>query len=93
LLQGILPGMFSGVQYITIDKSNRVFTSEVFPGRVQEFRYVTQEEARQEYERREAEKKKAAEAKPAQAGQPAAPASPDKPQDKQSDKSDSPKTK
>jgi sugar lactone lactonase YvrE len=93
LFQGILPGMFSGVQYITIDKSNRVFTSEVFPGRVQEFRYVTQEEARQELERREAEKKKAAESKPAQSGQPAAPASPDMPQDKQNDKADAPKAK
>lgn len=72
LVQGILPGMFSGLQYITIDKSNRVFTSEVYPGRVQEFRYVTQEEARKEYERREAEKNKTTEAKPPQAGQPAA---------------------
>lgn len=77
LVQGILPGMFSGVQYITIDKNNRVFTSEVFPGRVQEFRYVTQEEARAEYQRREAEKKKAAEsAKPAQPAKTPAPAAP-----------------
>lgn len=55
--QGLLPGMFSGVQYVTIDKQNRVFTSEVFPGRVQEFRYVTQAEALAEFKRREAEKK------------------------------------
>jgi len=96
LVQGILPGMFSGVQYITIDKDNRVFTSEVFPGRVQEFRYTTQEEARQEYQRREAEKQKVAGSAPAKAGQPAAtpatttpaatpaatPAPPSKPADK-----------
>ena len=63
-VQGLLPGMFSGLQYITIDKHNRVFTSEVFPGRVQMFRYVTQDEAKQEFDRREAEKNKA-ENKPA----------------------------
>lgn len=80
-VQGILPGMFSGLQYITIDKNNRVFTSEVFPGRVQEFRYVTQQEARQEFERREAEKKTTG-SKPAQAGQATAPPSEDKPKDK-----------
>lgn len=69
--QGAMPGMFSGLQYITIDKNNRVFTSEVYPGRVQEFRYVTQEEARKEYERREAEKKAKAAGKPAPASEPA----------------------
>jgi hypothetical protein len=36
--QGVLPGTFSGLQYIMID-SNRVFTSD------EEFRYVTQDEA------------------------------------------------
>ncbi|HET9407527.1 MAG TPA: SMP-30/gluconolactonase/LRE family protein [Candidatus Sulfotelmatobacter sp.] len=76
--QGILPGMFSGLQYITIDKNNRVFTSEVYPGRVQEFRYVTQAEARQEFERREAEKNKTAGVKVAPAGQKAASSSSDK---------------
>ncbi len=55
--QGILPGMFSGLQYIAIDKQNRVFTSEVFPGRVQQFRYVTQAEATEELKRREANAK------------------------------------
>ena len=30
---------------ITIDKNNRVITSETFPGRVQVFRYVTDAEA------------------------------------------------
>jgi sugar lactone lactonase YvrE len=75
--QGLLPGMFSGIQNVAIDKQNRVFTSEVFPGRVQEFRYVTQTEATEELNRREAAKKnKAAGAKPANAASPAA--SPDK---------------
>jgi DNA-binding beta-propeller fold protein YncE len=54
--QGALPGTFSGLQYIYIDKQNRVFTSEVYPGRVQMFRYVTQDEAQQEFAKREAEK-------------------------------------
>ena len=52
--QGVLPGTFSGLQYIAIDKENRVFTSEVYPGRVQMFRYVTQDEAVKEKERRDA---------------------------------------
>jgi hypothetical protein len=39
------------------NKTNRVFTSETYPGRVQEFRYVTQDEATKEFARREAEKK------------------------------------
>jgi DNA-binding beta-propeller fold protein YncE len=53
--QGVLPGTFSGLQYVFFDnKSNRVFTSESYPGRVQEFRYVTQEEAEKEKDRRDA---------------------------------------
>jgi len=64
--QGALPGTFSGLQYIMIDKQNRVFTSEVYPGRVQMFRYVTQDEAQKEFARREAEKaSKASGASPA----------------------------
>jgi DNA-binding beta-propeller fold protein YncE len=54
--QGALPGTFSGLQYIFIDSKNRVFTSEVYPGRVQMFRYVTQDEAQAENTKREAEK-------------------------------------
>jgi len=50
--RGILPGQFSGVQYVTTDnKNNRVFTSEVLPGRVQEFRYVPQTEATAEFKK------------------------------------------
>jgi len=52
--QGVLPGTFSGLQYVMIDKQNRVFTSEVYPGRVQMFRYVTQDEAVKEKDRRDA---------------------------------------
>ena len=37
--------MFQGLVGIYIDKQNRVFTSEIFPGRVQQFRYVTDAEA------------------------------------------------
>ena len=53
--QGVLPGTFSGLQYVFFDnKTDRVFTSETYPGRVQEFRYVTQDEAEKELARREA---------------------------------------
>lgn len=76
--QGALPGMFSGLQYITIDKHNRVFTSEVFPGRVQEFLYITQDEAKKEFDRREAEKNKTAESKAPATVQPTTSPSPDK---------------
>jgi len=38
---GEYPGKFMGIYGITIDKNNRVITSETFPGRVQVFRYVT----------------------------------------------------
>jgi sugar lactone lactonase YvrE len=52
--QGVLPGTFSGLQDIMIDKQNRVFTSEAYPGRVQEFLYITQDQARKESDRRDA---------------------------------------
>jgi DNA-binding beta-propeller fold protein YncE len=74
--QGVLPGTFSGLQYIMIDnKTNRVFTSESYPGRVQEFRYVTQDEATKENARREALKAagKSPTAKPEKAIPPAFP--------------------
>jgi DNA-binding beta-propeller fold protein YncE len=90
--QGVLPGTFSGLQYVMFDsKMNRVFTSEVYPGRVQEFRYITQEEARKEFDRREAEKKNNPNGvrPPVQKAIPA----PFPTQEKQGDKSDTPKTK
>ena len=42
---GLLPGQFQGLVGIATDKNNRVFTSEMYPGRVQQFRYVTEAEA------------------------------------------------
>jgi DNA-binding beta-propeller fold protein YncE len=42
---GRLPGQFSALTNVFVDKQNRVFTSEQYPGRVQMFRYVTDEEA------------------------------------------------
>jgi DNA-binding beta-propeller fold protein YncE len=42
---GLLPGQFQGLTDITIDnRHNRVYTSEIYPGRVQEFKYVTDAE-------------------------------------------------
>ncbi|MGB9195353.1 MAG: SMP-30/gluconolactonase/LRE family protein [Terriglobales bacterium] len=81
--QGVLPGTFSGLQYVMIDKLNRVFTSEVYPGRVQMFRYVTQEEAEKEKTRRDALKAagKSPTTKPEKAIPPAFPAQA-KPEDK-----------
>jgi DNA-binding beta-propeller fold protein YncE len=60
---GLLPGQFSSLAGVTIDKNNRIFTSEQYPGRVQMFRYVTDEEARAEKERRDAEQSKESAAK------------------------------
>jgi hypothetical protein len=42
---GELPGQFKALIGVAIDKQNRVFTTEQFPGRLQEFRYVTDAEA------------------------------------------------
>jgi len=50
---GEYPGKFMGIHDIFIDKNNRVITSEIFPGRVQIFRYVTDEEAEAEKKLRE----------------------------------------
>ena len=53
---GNWPGQFSAPYDIAIDpKSNRVVTSEQFPGRVQMFRYVTDAEAAAEKASREAQ--------------------------------------
>jgi len=57
---GLLPGQFQGLVGITIDKANRVFTSEIFPGRVQQFRYVSDAEVEQLRKEREAEREKKA---------------------------------
>ncbi|MFY9741035.1 MAG: SMP-30/gluconolactonase/LRE family protein [Candidatus Sulfotelmatobacter sp.] len=63
---GWLPGEFEALTGITIDKKNRVFTSEQFLGRVQMFRYITNDEAQKEYDKRAAEVAKKSELKPAQ---------------------------
>jgi DNA-binding beta-propeller fold protein YncE len=42
---GMLPGQYQGLVSITSDnRRNRIYTSEIYPGRVQEFRYVTDSE-------------------------------------------------
>ncbi len=44
---GHYPGQFESLVGVTIDKNNRVFTSEQYPGRVQQYRYITDAEAEQ----------------------------------------------
>lgn len=52
---GLLPGMFQGLVNVATDtKRNRVYTSEIYPGRLQEFRYVSDAEANQLKKEREA---------------------------------------
>lgn len=57
---GLLPGQFQGLVAIAIDKWDRVFTTEIYPGRAQEFQYVTDAEAEAERKKREVEREKAA---------------------------------
>ena len=57
---GLLPGQFQGLVNIAIDKNNRVFTSEIYPGRVQQFRYVNDAEAEQLRKEREQQREKKA---------------------------------
>ena len=72
---GLFPGQFRALAGLYIDKNNRIFTSEQYPGRVQMFRYFTDDEARAQIkERQAAEEKKSARTKPAAANA-AAPAS------------------
>lgn len=54
---GILPGQFRTLAGVYIDKNNRIFTTEQFPGRVQMFRYIPDDDARAELNRRQAEEK------------------------------------
>ena len=71
---GLLPGQFSALTGIGIDKNNRVFTTEQYPGRVQMFRYVTDAEAKLEWDQRE---KLATDKKAAPAGKQAAQVKPE----------------
>ena len=60
---GLLPGQFRALVAIAIDNQrNRVYTSEISPGRAQEFQYVTDAQADQEREKRAAEREKKANA-------------------------------
>jgi len=55
---GLLPGQFQGLMNIASDtKRNRIITSEIYPGRMQVFRYITDAEAEQL--RKEREQKRA----------------------------------
>jgi DNA-binding beta-propeller fold protein YncE len=81
---GLLPGQYQGLVNVTADnRRNRIYTSEIYPGRVQEFRYVTDAEADQLRKEREqiradsapkpaAAPASAAEAKPPQTPEPPA---------------------
>ncbi len=66
---GLFPGQFRALAGLYIDKNNRMFTSEQYPGRVQMFRYFTDDEAREVIKQRQAEvdKKRAQGSKPAAA--------------------------
>jgi len=61
--EGQLAGMFSSLDDIAIDAHDRVVTTELFPARVQMFRYVTNEEAAAETQRRDQELEQKAAAK------------------------------
>ena len=75
---GLLPGQYQGLVSIASDnKRNRIYTSEIYPGRVQEYRYVTDAEYDQLKKEREALRagnapKKDTEAASANAAKPAA---------------------
>jgi sRNA-binding protein len=69
---GNLPGQFRALVGVAIDKKNRVFTTEQYLGRLQEFRYVTDAEAAAEKAKRDEELQKAAE-QHKKAGEPAKP--------------------
>jgi len=56
--RGLTPGTFTLAAGIGIDPQNRVIVTEQWTGRVQIFRYVTDAEAKPEYEKAAAEDKK-----------------------------------
>jgi sugar lactone lactonase YvrE len=76
---GLFPGQFRALAGLYIDKNNRIFTSEQYPGRVQMFRYFTDDEARQQIKLRQAEmeQKKSPGAAKTGAAENVAPASPE----------------
>lgn len=52
---GLFPGQFRALAGVYVDKNNRIFTSEQYPGRVQMFRYFTDDDARAQIRQRQAE--------------------------------------
>jgi hypothetical protein len=60
---GLLPGQFQSLVNVMVDKNNRVFTTELYAGRLQVFRYYSNSEARAELDRRKAEEKQKADQK------------------------------
>lgn len=77
---GLMPGQFQGLVAIAIDKKDRVFTTEIGPGRAQQFQYITDAEAERERQKRAAEREKAAEQRKTQTDPaPPAPPNPAKP--------------
>jgi DNA-binding beta-propeller fold protein YncE len=76
---GLLPGQFQGIVSLYADnKLNRIFTSEIYPGRVQQFRYVTDAEAEQLKKEKEQQREKRAADKPVEIAPPTAQAAPPK---------------
>lgn len=70
---GLLPGQFQSLVNVYADnKLNRIFTSEIFPGRVQQFRYVTDAEAEQLKKEKEQQREKRAADKPVEIPAPTA---------------------
>jgi hypothetical protein len=72
-----MPGQFKALVGVAIDKQNRVFTTEQYPGRLQVFRYVTNAEAAAEKTKHDQELQNAADRRQKAAAQ----AAPDKPAD------------
>jgi len=66
---GLFPGQFRALAGVYFDRNNRMFTSEQYPGRVQMFRYFTDDEAREQIKQRQAgvDKKREQGTKPAAA--------------------------
>ncbi len=78
---GHFPGQFEALVGVAIDKKNRVFTTEQYPGRMQMFRYITDEEAAVDKKRQEEQREKAAAVRSAaaQTAPPTTPAEAQKP--------------
>ncbi len=56
---GTLPSQFSDLVGVAYDKvRHRIFTTEQYPGRMQEFRYITEDEAKAEKKRLAEERQK-----------------------------------